>query len=120
MPAISVKTIDRAISLLRRMRAGATKPSKSFNINSATAREITDVADGYMAVNTALLAVIMENVLETVAEEDAADALHQRLASLLQRMTTIEGVNDSAEVNNRDVKLPGERSNMPSGKQKLQ
>jgi hypothetical protein len=40
-----------------------------------------------MAVNTALVAVIMESVLETVAEKDAADTLHQRLSTLLQRMT---------------------------------
>jgi hypothetical protein len=40
-----------------------------------------------MAVNTALVAVIMESVLEAVAEKDAADTLHQRLSTLLQRMT---------------------------------
>jgi hypothetical protein len=40
-----------------------------------------------MAVNTALVAVMMESVLETVAEKDAVDTLHQRLSTLLQRMT---------------------------------
>jgi len=92
MLAISVKTIDEAISLLQRMRDGAAEPTKGFEISSATAREVNEVADGYMAVNTALIAVIMESVLETVAEKDAAHTLHQRLSTLLQRMTTIDGM----------------------------
>ena len=83
MLVVSVQTIDQAISLLQRMRTGAAKPTKGFNISSATAREIKEVADCYMAVNTALVAVIMESVLETVAEKDAADTLHQRLSTLL-------------------------------------
>ena len=87
MLVVSVQTIDQAISLLQRMRTGAAKPTKGFNISSATAREIKEVADCYMAVNTALVAVMMESVLETVAEKDAVDTLHQRLSTLLQRMT---------------------------------
>src|SRR6185437_15253936 len=50
MLVVSVQTIDQAISLLQRMRTGAAKPTKGFNISSATAREIKEVADCYMAV----------------------------------------------------------------------
>jgi hypothetical protein len=39
---------------------------------------------------TALFAVTMENVLETVAEEDAADVLYDRLWTFLCRMTAMD------------------------------
>ena len=69
MLVVSVQTIDQAISLLQRMRTGAAKPTKGFNISSATAREIKEVADCYMAVNTALVAVIWKASLRRLRKK---------------------------------------------------
>jgi hypothetical protein len=57
----------------------ASEPKRGFDVSEATANEIKAVADRFIAVVAALVAVTMENVLETVAEEDAADVLQGQL-----------------------------------------
>jgi hypothetical protein len=76
--------------MLRRIRNDSSERTKSFEVSSSTAKEIKEVADGFMAVVAALVAVIMDGVLESVLELEAADTLHERLSTLLRRMTTIE------------------------------
>jgi hypothetical protein len=57
----------------------ASEPKRGFDVSEATANEIKAVADRFIAVVAALVAVTMENVLETVAEEDAADVVQEQL-----------------------------------------
>jgi hypothetical protein len=90
MTAISAKTIEEAITMLRRIKDDSSEPKREFDVSEATAIEIKGVADGFIAVVTALVAVTMENVLETVAEEDAADVLYERLWTFLCRMTAMD------------------------------
>jgi hypothetical protein len=89
MKTRSTKPIDDAIAMLRRIKKDP-EPRKRLEVSSSTDKEIKEVADGFMAVVAALVAVNMEGVLETVLECEAADTLHKRLSTLLRRMTTIE------------------------------
>ena len=75
MTAVNTKTIEEAITMLRRIKDDSSEPKREFAVSEATAKEIKFVADHFITVVTALVAVTMENVLETVAEEDAADVL---------------------------------------------
>ena len=68
----------------------ASEPKRGFHVSEATANEIKTVADRFIAVVAALVAVTMENVLETVAEEDAADVLQEQLWTFLCRMTAMD------------------------------
>ena len=79
MTGISAKTIEEAITMLRRIKDDSSEPKREFDVSEATANEIKAVADRFIAVVAALVAVTMENVLETVAEEDAADVLQEQL-----------------------------------------
>ena len=84
------KAIDDAIAMLRRMRDDSSEPTKSFEVSATTAKEVKEVADGFMAVVTALVAVTMEDVLDSVLEFEAADRLHERLSTFLWRMTAMD------------------------------
>jgi hypothetical protein len=68
----------------------ASEPKRGFDVSEATANEIKAVADRFIAVVAALVAVSMENVLETVAEEDAADVLQEQIWTFLCRMTAMD------------------------------
>jgi hypothetical protein len=68
----------------------ASEPKRGFDVSEATANEIKAVADRFIAVVAALVAVTMENVLETVAEEDAADVLQKQIWTFLCRMTAMD------------------------------
>ena len=85
------KMMDDAIVMLVRMRDDYSEPTQSFEASSSTAKEMKVVADGFIAVVTAMVAVIMEGVLAPCDFElDAADRLHKRLSALLRRMTAID------------------------------
>ena len=68
----------------------ASESKRGFDVSEATANEIKAVADRFIAVVAALVAVSMENVLETVAEEEAADVLQEQLWTFLCRMTAMD------------------------------
>jgi hypothetical protein len=72
------------------LTVGRASPREGFDVSEATANEIKAVADRFIAVVAALVAVTMENVLETVAEEDAADVLQKQIWTFLCRMTAMD------------------------------
>ena len=90
MTAVNAKMIEEAIIMLRRIKDESSEPKREFDVSEVTAKEIKFVADHFITVVPALVAVTMDNVLETVAEEDAADVLYERLWTFLFRMAAMD------------------------------
>ena len=87
---IDVTKINAAISFLQSIRDG--RPSSSMDIRTTDdiGEKITEIANGFMAAVTAVVATTMDKVLEDAPEKDAPNTFYDQLWGLFRRMMVRE------------------------------